>query len=90
MIESLPWIMNIACCQLRMLPNEVLAACTANAAAALAAQRQAGAIARGYAADLVVLDAPTIEEWFYTPGRPRVRTVIKAGHVVYRRPEHGG
>ncbi len=80
--------MNIACCQLRMLPNEVLVACTANAAAALMVQDRAGAIAIGYDADLVVLDVPSLDAWFYTPGRPRVRAVIKAGHVVYRRPEH--
>jgi len=88
MIESLPWIMNIACCQLRMLPSEVLVACTANAAAALAVEQRVGALAVGYDADLVILDVPTLEAWFYTPGRSRVRTVIKGGHVVYRRPEH--
>jgi len=88
MIESLPWIMNIACCQLRMLPNEVLTACTANAAAALDVHRRVGAIKVGFDADLVVLDAPSLDSWFYTPGRPRVRTVIKSGHVVYRHPEH--
>lgn len=88
MIESLPWIMNIACCQLRLLPNEVLAACTANAAAALDVHRRAGAIEVGFDADLVVLDVPSLDAWFYTPGRPRVRTVIKSGHVVHRRPDH--
>jgi len=88
MIESLPWVMNIACCQLRMLPNEVLVACTANAAAALEVHRRVGAIQTGFDADLVVLDVPSLEEWFYTPGRPRVRMVIKNGRVVYRRPDH--
>ena len=58
MIESLPWIMNIACCQLRMLPAEVLVACTANAAAALDLHRPPGAIEVGYDADLTVLDGP--------------------------------
>lgn len=86
MIESLPWIMSIAACQLRMLPLEVLAACTANAAAALELHRQTGAIAAGYAADIVVLEAPTLEEWFYTVGRPRVRYVLKRGQVVYSCP----
>jgi imidazolonepropionase len=86
MIESLPWIMNIACCQMRMLPAEVLTACTANAAAALDVHGRVGAIEVGFDADLVVLDTPTLDEWFYTPGRPRVRAVIKRGHVVYRRP----
>lgn len=83
MIESLPWIMNIACCQLHLLPTEVLSACTANAAAALEVHGRAGAIAVGFDADLVILDTPSLDAWFYTPGRPRVRTVIKAGQIVY-------
>jgi imidazolonepropionase len=82
MIESLPLIMNIACCQLRMTPAEVLVAVTANAAAALKLNDRIGAIQEGYDADLVILDAPTLDEWFYTPGRNRVRTVIKHGEVV--------
>ncbi len=89
MIESLPLVMNIACCQLRLLPAEVLVACTANAAAALAVADRTGSIQVGYEADLVVLDTPTLDLWFYTPGRPRVRAVIKGGHVVWRKPEHG-
>lgn len=82
MIESLPLIMNIACCQLRMTPAEVLTAVTANAAAALDQHHRLGAIAEGYDADLLILDAPTLDEWFYTPGRNRVKTVIKHGEVV--------
>jgi len=83
MIESLPLIMNIACCQMRMLPGEVLVAVTANAAAALALHDRLGAIETGYQADLLLLDAPTLEEWFYTPGRNRVRAVIKRGQIVH-------
>ena len=66
-----------------MLPNEVLTACTANAAAAIGEAGHRGAIAPGFAADLVILDTPRLEEWFYTPGRNRVRTVIKSGRVVH-------
>jgi len=82
-IESLPMVMNIACCQLRMLPVEVLVACTANAAAAIGQAHRLGATCVGHQADLLVLDAPGIDEWMYTPGRPRTRAVIKAGRVVY-------
>lgn len=84
-IESLPLVMNIACCQLRMLPTEVLAACTANAAAAVGEQHRIGAIAVGYDADLTILDTSSLAEWFYTPGRNRVRTVLKRGRVVCER-----
>jgi imidazolonepropionase len=85
MIESLPLIMNIACCQMRMTPTEVLSAVTANAAAALDLDERLGAIAEGYDADLVVLDCSGLAEWLYTPGRPRVRTVIKRGRIVASR-----
>ena len=84
MIESLSLVMNIACCQLRMTPAEVLAAVTANAAAALDLHHRLGAIHPGYDADLLILDAPSLEEWFYTPGWNRVKTVIKAGEVVFQ------
>jgi imidazolonepropionase len=83
MIESLPLIMNIACCQLRMTPVEALVACTANAAAAIDLHDRIGAIEKGYDADLVILDAPTLDEWLYTPGRNRVSKVIKRGQIVY-------
>lgn len=87
MIESLPLILNIACCQLRLTPAEALAAATANAAAALDLHGRIGAIEVGFDADLVLLDAAGVEEWLYTAGRNRVRAVIKRGQVVY---EAGG
>lgn len=83
MIDSLPLVMNIACCELRLLPIEVLAACTANAAAALAVHERVGSLAPGYDADIVVLSAPTLEAWLYEVGRPQVRYVIKGGAVVW-------
>lgn len=83
-IESLPFVMSIACCQLRMTPLEVLAAVTANAAAAIGEEKRLGAMAVGYDADLVVLDTPTLEAWFYSPGRNRARVVMKTGRVVAR------
>lgn len=83
-IESLPLVMNIACCQLRMTPIEALTACTANAAAAIGEAHRLGAIAPGYDADLVVLDAPNVERWMYDVGRPAVRLVLKRGKVVHR------
>lgn len=85
-IESLPLVMNIACCQLRLLPLEVLVACTANAAAAIGEQARLGAMKPGYAADLTILDAADVSDWMYTPGRNRVRTVIKAGRIAHHQP----
>lgn len=83
-IESLPLVMNIACCQLRLLPAEVLVASTANAAAAIAAHDRIGAIEVGMQADLTVIDASSVDVWMYQPGRRLVTTVIKRGEVVWR------
>jgi imidazolonepropionase len=82
-IESLPFVMNIACCQLRLTPKEVLAAVTANAAAALKLEDRRGAIAQGFEADLVILDAPDLDLWFYSPGRDLVRAVMKRGRLIH-------
>ena len=82
MIESLPMIMDIACCQLRLTPREVLSAVTTNAAAAIGEHEHRGAIAPGYAADLAIWNTSTLERWFYHPGRQRIAKVIKAGVVV--------
>lgn len=90
MIESLTLVMNIAVCQLRLQPAEVLAACTANAAAALEMHDRLGAIHPGCQADLTIVDAASLAMWFYTPGRARVQTVIKRGEVVWSRPAASG
>lgn len=82
-IESLSLVLNIACCQLRLLPIEALVAATANAAAAIDAQGRLGAIAIGHQADLTVLDAVDVDDWMYSPGRTRVGTVFKAGEIVH-------
>jgi imidazolonepropionase len=83
MIESLPLALNIAVCQLRLLPLEALVACTANAAAALDLHERVGAIRLELDADLVVLDAEDVNDWLYTVGRPRVQKVLKRGRIVY-------
>jgi len=83
MIESLPLIMSIAASLLKMTPMESLVASTANAAAALARQDRLGAIAEGYAADLLILDLPDVNAWAYQVGVNPVRTVLKAGRVVH-------
>lgn len=85
MIESLPLVMAIACTQMRMTPDEVLIAATANAAAAINRQGRLGAISVGMQADLAILDLPNLERWMYEPGRNCVSTTIKAGRVVYQK-----
>jgi len=84
MIESLPLVMSMACTMLRMTPAEALAACTANAAAALHRADKIGAIAIGHRADLLILDVPCLEKWAYQVGVNPVQTVISHGRVVFQ------
>jgi imidazolonepropionase len=60
--ESLPLVCSLACTQLRLTPAEALAACTVNAAHVLGRAGQLGRLAPGYAAHVVLLDAP---DWRY-------------------------
>ena len=86
MVESLPLVLSIACTQLKLSPSEALIGATLNAAAALRRDSRIGLVAKGMEADLVVLDAPSVDRWLYQVGRNAVRTVLKKGRVVYEKP----
>ncbi len=85
-VASLPLAMAFACVNLRMSPDEVLAAVTINAARALALEDEIGSLEAGKAADLVVWRVPTTSQIPYWPGADLVRTVIKRGRVIIERP----
>ncbi|MDP5170518.1 MAG: imidazolonepropionase [Bacteroidia bacterium] len=51
---SIPFVMSLACTQLKMLPEEALSAVTLNAAFALRESSWLGALAPGYAADFLI------------------------------------
>jgi imidazolonepropionase len=80
--ESLPVAMNLACTQIGLTPAEVLSACTVNAAHVLGRADRVGRIAPGYAADLVLLDAPDWRHVAYHLAGDVVRTVVQAGARV--------
>jgi imidazolonepropionase len=83
--ESLPLVMGLACTQLGMTPAEALAACTVNAAHVLGRTDRIGRIAVGYAADVVVLEAPDWRYLAYHLGGDHVAAVIEDGKVVWER-----
>jgi imidazolonepropionase len=83
--ESLPVVMALAATQLKLSPAEALAACTVNAAHVLGCADRVGRIAPGYAADLVLLDAPDWRYVAYHLAGDVVAAVIKDGTVAVGR-----
>jgi imidazolonepropionase len=83
--HSLPITCNLACTQLGMSPAEALAACTVNAAHVLGRSDSIGRLRRGFAADLVLLDAPDWRYLAYHLGGDCIATVVKEGAVVWER-----
>jgi imidazolonepropionase len=83
--ESLPLVMSLAATQLKLSPAEALTACTVNAAHVLGRADRLGRIAPGFAADLVLLDAPDWRYVAYHLGGHVVATVIKDGSVAVGR-----
>ena len=82
---SLPLAMTAACLNLRMTPDEVLAAVTINAALALGLADEIGSLESGKQADLVVWGVPTSRQIPYWPAADLVRLVVKRGRVVLDR-----
>jgi imidazolonepropionase len=83
--ESLPLTCSLAATQLRLSPAEALAACTVNAAYVLRRSDSRGRLAPGYAADVVLLDAPDWRYLAYHLGANLVADVVLHG----RRAELG-
>lgn len=78
---SMSFCIALAVRDMRMTPEEALAAATVGGAAAL--QRpDLGRLTPGSSADLVVLDAPSYAHLVYRPGVPLVHTVMERGTVV--------
>jgi imidazolonepropionase len=82
---SLPLVCSLACTQLHVSPAEALTAVTVNAAHVLGASDRVGRIVPGFAADLVLLDAPDWRYLAYHLAGDLVAAVVRDGQVAYRR-----
>jgi imidazolonepropionase len=77
--ESLPLVCSLAATQLSLTPAEALCACTVNAAHVLRRADRIGRLAPGYAADVLLLDAPDWRYLAYHLAGDVVSQVIVAG-----------
>lgn len=80
---SLPFVMNLACVQMRLTLSEALVACTLNAAAALNCSKEYGSLEVGKRADFLVLSEPLWEHLVYRMCDPPIRGVYKGGRAVH-------
>jgi imidazolonepropionase len=83
--ESLPLACSLAATQLRLSPAEGLCACTVNAAHVLGLADRVGRLAPGYAADVVLLEAPDWRHLAYHLGGDVVAGVVAGGRLAWRR-----
>jgi imidazolonepropionase len=83
--ESLLIVCSLACTQLRLSPEEALAACTVNAAHVLGRADRIGRASPGYDADFVLVEAPDWRHLAYHLGGDLVKTVIRRGEVAFSR-----
>ena len=81
--ENLPLVGSMACTQMGMLPAEVVAALTLNAAAALGRSARLGSLEAGKQADVLVCDVPNHRQLYYHFGVNHVELVIKRGRLVH-------
>jgi imidazolonepropionase len=82
MTESLQGCLTLACLGLRMTASEALVAATRNAAWSLGLGLEAGSLAPGRRADLVVLDVPDPRLLAYHHGVNHAAVVVHHGEVV--------
>ncbi len=79
---NLQLVMNLACWNYGLSPEEALAAVTRNAAAAVCRADRIGTLEIGKQADVIIWEAPNLDYIFYRFGQNLVNTVIKQGKIV--------
>jgi imidazolonepropionase len=81
-VESMPFVLQLACRLYRLSPDEALFAATAGGARALGLLDDRGTLEAGKLADLQVWDVPSVDDVIYRLGNNPVEVVIKRGRVV--------
>ena len=80
--ENLQFSMQLACNKMKLRPKEVLNAVTINAAYGIGLKEKIGTIAKGKAADIVIMNAPNLDYIMYHFGINHTKDVFKNGKLV--------
>jgi imidazolonepropionase len=80
-VESMQFVMMLACRLYHLSPEEALIASTLNGAKALRLEHDRGSLEPGKLADIQIWDLPTFEDVIYRLGNNAVETVIKRGKI---------
>lgn len=75
----LPLAMTLACLNQSMTPQEVLTGATTIAARAISAEKSKGSLLPGFAADIAIIDAPSLNHWLYHFRANACCGVLKSG-----------
>ncbi len=81
---SMPFVLSLACTQMKMSPAEAIAAATINGAWALRLQKRKGSIEPGKDADIAIFGFKDYREIAYWMGTNSCETVVANG-VLFRR-----
>lgn len=83
-LESMPYVVQLACRLYSFSPEEAIRAGTLHAAKALDRADRIGSLEPGKDADIAIFPYERFEDMAYRLGRGRAQTVLKAGKVVFQ------
>jgi imidazolonepropionase len=83
-VASMPFILSLACLQMRLTPAEALTAATVNAAWSLGLGNETGSLEAGKAADFLIHEFNDYRELVYFIAAPMRPRVFIAGREVTR------
>jgi imidazolonepropionase len=81
-LESMAFVVTLACYRLRMQPEEAISAATWNAAWAVGLAAEVGSVEPGKRGDLLILEAQEVAEIPYRIATNLARSVVKDGVIV--------
>lgn len=79
---NMPFVISLACTQMKMLPNEAINAATLNSAYAMDVAPNLGSITRNKIANIQIINAPSVAYIPYSFGSQLTQTVILNGKVI--------